>query len=315
MTPSGVLRAIGQLLGAVVLVVSGAYLLVYLYRWEWNRAIVSGIFFLAALITLSTMLVLRAVRQATDHLDRLSARAAREDATRTILGQVNADHARRHFAWLEGRHSRLSVFIPVLLGAGAMLSGVTYLLERTASAIAGATIDRRTARLLAPDLPLGPPRAMPRSTFAPTPDRPRDPLLRSAAVPPPPTRSTRIRQLVTGVAVVVVLGLTAMALRELTETRPEPGTAEGSTALVLEIEQKRTPRPVEGVAEALWIACRSRLQRTTELNEAEALDEDTVRIVVSQGMGPLRERRFVGCLQDATLDLVRARVVGTEQLE
>jgi hypothetical protein len=314
MTATGVLRAIGQLLGAVVLVVSGIYLLLYLYRWEWNRAIVSGIFFLSALITLSTMLILRALRRATEHLDRLSARAVREDTTRTILGQVNGVRAGRHFAWLRNRGSQLSVFIPVLLGAGALLSGVTYLLERMASALASATIDRRTARLLAPDLPLGPPRALPRSTFAPTTVRPHDPLLRSATLPPaaPPRRVAR--QVATVVLVVALLGASVAVLRQLTQSRPEPGSTEGSTALVLEIDQKRTPRPVDRVAEALWIACRSRLQRGTELAEARALDESTARIVVSQGMGPLRERRFIGCLQDATLDLVQARVVQTERL-
>jgi hypothetical protein len=314
MTPTGVLRAIGQLLGAVVLVVSGVYLLLYLYRWEWNRAIVSGIFFLSALITLSTMLILRSLRRATEHLDRLSARAVRDDTTRAILSQVNGARASRHFSWLRNRGSQLSVFIPVLLGAGALLSGVTYLLERTASALASATIDRRTARLLAPDLPLGPPRALPRSTFAPTSDRPRDPLLRSATLPPAPPPRSRARQVATVVVAAALLAATVAGLRQLTQSRPEPGSTAGSTALILEIDQKRTPRPVDRVAEALWIACRSRLQRGTELTEARVIGRHTARIVVSQGMGPLRERRFVGCLQDATLDLVQARVLQTEHL-
>jgi hypothetical protein len=191
---------------------------------------------------------------------------------------------------------------------------VTYLLERTASALASATVDRRTARLLAPDLPLGPPRPLPRSTFAPTAVPPHDPLLRSATLPPALPPRSLARQVATVVVVAVLLGASVAVLRNLTQTRPEPGSTAGSTALTLEIDQKRTPRPVDRVAEALWIACRSRLQRGTELTEARPLDERTARIVVSQGMGPLRERRFVGCLQDATLDLVQARVLRAERL-
>ena len=45
-------RKFGVALAAVVMAVAGWYVFVYLYRWEWNRAIVAGIIFLAAEIGL-----------------------------------------------------------------------------------------------------------------------------------------------------------------------------------------------------------------------------------------------------------------------
>ena len=46
------LRVASRLLLVGVLVASGGYVLVYLYRWEWNRALMAGVFFLAAEIAL-----------------------------------------------------------------------------------------------------------------------------------------------------------------------------------------------------------------------------------------------------------------------
>ena len=45
-------------------VVSGTYVLVYLYRWEWHRAQVAGLFFLAAEIGLVGTAVLDRLRDA-----------------------------------------------------------------------------------------------------------------------------------------------------------------------------------------------------------------------------------------------------------
>ena len=68
MNAGRVLRVLARTLAAIVLVASGTYILVYLWRWEWQRAIVSGVFFLAALVVVSTLVVLRRAFE----LDRLS---------------------------------------------------------------------------------------------------------------------------------------------------------------------------------------------------------------------------------------------------
>ena len=52
-------KRIAYLLGAVVLVGSGGYVFVYLYRWEWHRAIVAGLFLVVAEVALATTVLLR----------------------------------------------------------------------------------------------------------------------------------------------------------------------------------------------------------------------------------------------------------------
>ena len=59
MTSAVVARTLGRLVSLLVLVSSGTYLLVYLYRWEWNRALVAGIFFVAAEVAIAAGAILR----------------------------------------------------------------------------------------------------------------------------------------------------------------------------------------------------------------------------------------------------------------
>ena len=61
-------RRIGLAALLTVMVAAGWYVFVYLYRWEWNRALVSGIIFLAAEVALLGALVLerREARAAPD---------------------------------------------------------------------------------------------------------------------------------------------------------------------------------------------------------------------------------------------------------
>ena len=74
-------RFAAMLLTVLLLLTAGLYVLVYLYRWEWNRAIVSGLFFLAALITFSTVLILR-------RLGGLEERLGDHERTRQAMEQV-----------------------------------------------------------------------------------------------------------------------------------------------------------------------------------------------------------------------------------
>ena len=152
MSARQVLRFAAMVLTALVLLTAGLYVIVYLYRWEWNRAIIAGLFFLAALVTFSTVLILRRLRGLEERLNDIE-RTRR--LARTVVAEENDERAARHFEWLRRPPDRLEVFIPVLLGAGVLLSFVAYFMERVAGMIAGPTVDRRTARLLELDLPLG----------------------------------------------------------------------------------------------------------------------------------------------------------------
>jgi hypothetical protein len=65
---------------------------------------------------------------------------------------------RDHFGWLRPTGTGTSVFVPVLMGAGLVLSGLAWLVERVARATAGSAMERGLATRLVsfsvPDEPL-----------------------------------------------------------------------------------------------------------------------------------------------------------------
>ena len=139
-------RRIGLGLGIAVLCSSGAYVFVYLYRWEWNRALVAAAFFIAAEVALGLVAV----------IDRLRALSAAVDAK--VLGRIQeaAPPRSNPFKWLTPEDGTVGVFVPVLMGAGVVLSGVAWMVERLAGATAKPTLERAlAARLSALSLPKG----------------------------------------------------------------------------------------------------------------------------------------------------------------
>ena len=137
-------RRLGAAAAIVTLAASGVYVFVYLYRWEWNRALVSAAIFIATEVGLMTWLLADRLRHIQTRLDRSA-----EDAKRHRLEIIRsaAPSPRTSFAWL-GRPDQLGVFIPVLLGAGALLSGLAWVVERVARATGGRVAERGLASRL-----------------------------------------------------------------------------------------------------------------------------------------------------------------------
>lgn len=292
MTVVRVTRAVLMALALVVLVVSGVYMIVDLARWEWNRAIISGLFFVASLVIVSTFVVMRAIQRLGRRLDGLA--AASHTEVRAVLRSSNDRAAARHFEWLDQPPNRLSVFVPVLLGAGVILSALAYIIERIAGAFAGATLDRRTAAAITPDLPLlG------------------EPLVDSAhpAVRAPMRTATVVGWAVAASLTLVLATGALVVIRELTQSRPESIGSPGTTTIGIEVDQKRTPRPVTDVAEELWITCRARLPREPALVSITPVGTDGAEMVVGVALGRVGRSRLIGCLEDFTIDLVKADVV------
>jgi hypothetical protein len=145
-------KRIGVLLVAITLVASGAYVLVYLQRWEWNRALIAGTFMLASeMILVAAVLAgrIRAVeRTVTAAVDR-----SQQERVLRRLREAPAP-ARDHFAWLRPTGTGTSVFVPVLMGAGLVLSGLAWIVERLAKATAGSAMEKGLAtRLVAFSVP------------------------------------------------------------------------------------------------------------------------------------------------------------------
>jgi hypothetical protein len=291
MTPGQVARATGFALAAVILAVSSIYVVIDLARWEWNRAVISALVMIAALIVLVAMMLFRQLHRIEQRMDALE--RSGDGNTLGALRSANANAAGRHFRWLERPPDGLGVFIPVLLGAGVLMSLVAYLIERIAGLFAAATLDPRTASKLGADLPLGnglPPLAQ------------LDPMTR------PPVRSNTA--LVTVLVLTLALSTGAVILlRELTQTRPGEVASAGSTAVVLDIDQRRQSRPLPTVAEDLFGSCRSRLPGDVELTVITPVDDERVMIEFDRALGRTGRARIVGCLEDHTLDRVRADVL------
>jgi hypothetical protein len=111
---------------AATLAASGGYVLVYLYRWEWNRALTSGIIFLAAEVALVGWALDRKLSDLRDDLDDSRARRIERH-----LGDARRSPSTA-FAWLQPEHGALNVFVPILMGAGLLLSALAWVTERVA---------------------------------------------------------------------------------------------------------------------------------------------------------------------------------------
>ncbi|NEW49175.1 hypothetical protein GV792_03845 [Nocardia cyriacigeorgica] len=137
-------RGLSMLLAIGSLIATGTYVFVYLYRWEWNRAILTATLFIAAEIALVAMVLTKRLRAIQRDLGEGSAthhsRAERERTARIVHAAVPA--SRVGFAWL-ARPDRLGVFVPVLLAGGVLLTGVAWLVERIAKVTAGPSAERR----------------------------------------------------------------------------------------------------------------------------------------------------------------------------
>lgn len=146
------LRRVGALTAIATLGSSGVYVFVYLYRWEWNRALVSGVIFVATEVGVVTWLLMQRLHRIEHRLD-LADQAA-EDRRAEIL-RATAPPPRVGFAWLT-KPDQLNVFVPVLLGAGALMSALAWVVERLARSTAGRVAEHGlAARLGALELPRG----------------------------------------------------------------------------------------------------------------------------------------------------------------
>ena len=142
-------RKLATLIAVTTMAATGGYVFVYLARWEWNRALVSAAIFLAAEIGL-VALVLGNRLNRLEHV--LAAPAAPTAADPRIARHLRdaagpAPEATPSFAWLQDT-TRTGVFVPVLLGAGVVLSAVAWVVERIARATVSPVAERALARRL-----------------------------------------------------------------------------------------------------------------------------------------------------------------------
>jgi hypothetical protein len=139
-------KLIRALLGGVTLAASGTYMFVYLYRWEWNRALMSAAIFIAAEVAVLASLLASRLRAISDRLDAAERRPP-APALRLERIHSTAPPPRTTFSWL-AKPEHTNVFVPVLMGAGVVLSGVAWLVERVARATVRPAAERGLAHRL-----------------------------------------------------------------------------------------------------------------------------------------------------------------------
>lgn len=140
---------ISRILGLGALFFTALYFFVYLWRWEWNRALIAGILFIATEVAMATGIVVARLR-------RLEDRTPAPDPEVLARLREAAPPARDHFEWLAPRADRFGVFVPVLIGMGVVASGLAWVVERLARATAGPALERGlAARLGALSWPAG----------------------------------------------------------------------------------------------------------------------------------------------------------------
>lgn len=281
-------KKIGYAVSWLVMLSSGIYVFVYLYRWEWNRAIVAGIFLLASGIALSTMAILDRIRRLEARLDQDAAKPAQ-----SALASIEAarPEAHRHFDWL-GDTKNMNVFVPVLMGAGVVVSAIAWAVERFAHVTVRPSMERSLATSLgALSLPagglLGPPQA--------------------AARPDPLVPWKRVAALAVAM---VVLWAGIDVLADMTQGRPDLHNSGVASEILLDVRADDGDLTSEVMAaRGLWGACRSTINKNLDGEPVIDATGSMVRIFVRPGLGVHSKRRLVGCLEDSLIDHVQGSVI------
>ena len=168
---------LGRITLVSTMIAAGGHTLYYLYYWEWQRAQIAGTLFVATLVVGATSLLLsrmrrlerEVVRRLAPASDGLAAQLASGGSVPAAIRDGDGS-SRPDFPWLAPEftprrydvlavpavlatmlawvtpRSDVAVFIPVLLGAGLIVSLVAALAERTAAAVNIGTTPSGTVR-------------------------------------------------------------------------------------------------------------------------------------------------------------------------
>ncbi len=286
---------------ARVAVVSAAaacavYTLLYLYRWEWHRAIVAGLFLLVAEVALAAAAVIQRLgaleRRLTDVV--ASGRPPVAEPSPALVERIQeaAPAPRPPFAWLTP--DGVGVFLPILLGAGVLASAVAWAVESLARATAGPALERRLAfRLAVFDLPAG-------GLLGPAP---------GGAAPTVRRPLVRWWWWVAGVLAVALLAAGIDELSDATQSRADVTRPGVRTVVELELHGELAGAVPTRVATSLWHSCVGSLRERIPDPAVTDLGGGRLQLVVPVDVGLHTVRKLHGCLEDAALDRVQAAVI------
>jgi hypothetical protein len=276
---------LGRVALAAVALVSGTYVFVYLIRWEWDRATISALVFVASEVLLVASLLVSRLNRLTAQLERVT--------NPRVLARITESRPppRVTFDWLDPSKGRVGVLVPVLMGAGVVLGGLAFAVERLARLTAAPVAERELARRLNRlELPSG--------GLLPGPGT------GVAAGPMPPRRPWRAAG--SAVLVVLLLATGVLVLTERLQTRPDRDVPP-VTVVQLSVEGKRTGATTGEIAAGLWSSCRATVPAGTEAQiDVGRPGTGVAWLTLEPGLGSFGARKLVGCLGDLRIERVRA---------
>lgn len=294
-----VMRRLALVLVVGVLAGSGGYALVYLFRWEWHRAIITALFFVAAEVGLGIAVVIRRLARIEQQLATLAERPPASDGLDpAVLARIReaAPPAPNPFKWLDPKEPTLSVFLPFLLGVGALASGLAWMVEQVARRTTTPTLERGLAYRLAP-------LALPAGGLL-------GPAAPTAGHGHVPVRRWLLRLL--AVALLVVTANAVDWLEDTLETRPDARQEDVATRIEVELRGARSTAWPDQAAATLWGTCSHALHGTVGPASFNELGGGRFEILVPTHIGHHAEQRVRGCLEDAVVDRLQATVRAVE---
>lgn len=267
------LKVTARLLLLAVILTAGGHTLLYVQRWQWARASLVGVAFVAALVIGATVLVMGRL----DRLERRLVAAERGPAPSAVPAPTLAPpgpdtvggEAVPDFRWL-APPAQTHVFIPVLLATGMIVSVIAAAVESVAVAVQRR---RRTQPVLSRD-------------------RVRHPVLAYAAF-------------LVGLAVATVL--TSLGLYQVTHHWAGPQRA-GTTELTVQVSVKDRALRTASMVEAAGRYCALNSGAGANYESVERESRDTALLHLTPSLDQAAQDRYVGCVEDTLLDRTQLEV-------
>ena len=123
-----------------------------------------------------------------------------------------------------------------------------------------------------------------------------------------------MKRLVAVVLAVAALAVGIDALADLTQDRPDPVVPGSRSEIILDVAARDRTGSDFLATQGLWGACQGNVRHRLVEPGVVGLADGRFRLVTEPALGEHSWRRLQGCLEDATIDRVKARVVAKRDL-
>lgn len=290
------MKRLAYLFGGAAAAGAAGYFVIYLYRWQWQRAILCGVVLLIVGVLLLGIVL-------WGRLARIEERIRESDRRQQdVLARLRQSQAREQgddrFRWLEDPASRTYVFVPVLMVTGVVLSGIAWLVQRIASVTARPAADRRLAGRL--------------SVLA-APDPAPDTDLEDVRPLGGGSRGRTARLITVGVVGATLLVSLVVGLADLTQTRKDQRNGSEATSVLVRVDMRGVPVTTERqsmAASQAWERCGNSTSTPLRRTTLGELGDGLFAGVVRPALTDHDRLRLRGCLEDTDVDRAHLTVVG-----